>query len=89
MKTLFRDLNAVLPAHADLNPGDGSEMVGLHLGARFRAARGGHSAAPVPVGLVLHGRHLGLGPADLQLLPRPVSSKSKRSSMLQDPFGTV
>ena len=71
MESLFGDLDAVLPAHADLDPGNGSEMVGLHLGARLRATGGGHPAAPVPARLVLHRGHLGLGPADLQLLPRP------------------
>ena len=48
MKTLFRDLNAVLPAHANFNPGNGSKMVGWNLGACFGATSGGHSTAPVP-----------------------------------------
>ena len=71
MKSLFGDLDAVLPAHADLDAGDGPEVVGRNLGARLGAARGGHPAAPVPGALVLHGGHLGLGLADLELLPRP------------------
>ena len=53
MKSLFRDLNAVLPAHSDLDAGDGPEVVGGHLGARLGAASGGHSAAPVAAALVL------------------------------------
>ena len=71
MKSLFRDLDAVLPAHADLDAGDGPEVVGGHLGARLGAASGGHPAAPVAAALVLHGGHLGLGLADLELLARP------------------
>ena len=71
VKALLRDLDAVLPAHADLDPGNGPEVVGRHLGARLRAARCCHPAAPVPATLVLHRGHLGLRPADLQLLARP------------------
>ena len=71
MKSLFGDLDAVLPAHADLDAGDGPEVVGRNLGARLGAARGGHPAAPVAATLVLHGGHLGLGLADLELLARP------------------
>ena len=51
MKSLFRDLDAVLPAHADLDAGDGSKVVGGHLGARLGAASGGHPAAPVAAAL--------------------------------------
>ena len=53
MKSLFGDLDAVLPAHADLDTRNGPEVVGGHLGARLGAARRGHTAAPVSGALVL------------------------------------
>ena len=49
MKTLFWDLDSILPRHADLHPRNGPKVVWGNFSAGLRPSGGGHATTPVPV----------------------------------------